>query len=121
MRPFAMPLFLLPLLAACVSSHAERLGEALHPPRSADAPVAIYHALQDVPRAFTKVALLLADGSSEASWERVFAALRAQARAAGADAVVLQGVGSGAGIDGEACCGDKLVWALAIRFDSGDP
>lgn len=101
--------------AGCVSAHAVRLGDLVHEARPATAPVPIYAAAADVPGAFTKVAIVLADGDDDASWERVFAELRTQARQVGAEALILQAIGHhSAGEDG-ACCGDKTVQALAIR------
>ncbi len=80
-------------LCACVTVQSTRLGAGvIHPPVSADA-VAIYLSSAQIHRPYEQVALLDASGAYDyTSEEKMFAKLRANAAALGANAIILSSV-----------------------------
>ena len=96
-------------LPACAFTRTVPLGETAFAPRAEDHRLVTYDALEDVPRAFVKVARIRAE---DGLFTDALDAVAEQARALGADALVL-----GPQPTRRDGCGDDDDWSvLAIRW-----
>lgn len=115
-------------LSGCVSSRAERLGTSTYPPRPGDHPIVVFDVVADVHQPFVKVGIVQCSGAPAASWEKMTATLKKQARRLGADAIVLRDEGGGdqshvvlfsqSGTTFGTATNSKKKSALAIRFEA---
>ena len=109
--------FRVPCLAAasCVSTSGVELGAERFPARAQSHRVAVYDSEADLPAPYTKVARIVLDDASLVRWDAVVAAMCAEARTVGADALVLDGLTRRWAASGDQCRQGALH-ALAVRF-----
>ena len=115
-RVFAALLTLTLLATACASASGIRLGDQVFPPRSEDHPIPVFEP-DRVPRAHDRIGRIVGEGSDLVGLAEILEPMRVEARALGADALILLGGGLLAEFDEEGELSfDRSVHAIAIRW-----
>lgn len=125
----AAPVLVLALLATgCVSTRSQELGLERFPAQDEHHPIPVFDTLADITVPVEKVAVISAEGAPLSSWKGVVRHLKAEARAVGADAIVLRDdglspvgtLGFGRTVHANLFQREKHMSVLAVRFVAKD-
>ena len=118
MRILSLTVLIVCITAGCATSRLDYLGGERFAPRPQNWAIALYDTEADIKRPFVKVARVVGTGAEFATWDAVLRAMKKDARAAGADALILRAETTQVrGIDDAGNFhSDKVREAIAVRY-----